>query len=136
VSRRVRKIAAHEPDELPFYEYMRQIFWASGVDLPDDLESLGEQLTLDNLELPAGEKAQLSLQLPAEFLIVFEPVTHAVHFIDVKGEATRERQNLPPFLFNKVSAPTGTTELRPGPLRLSFENRTDRRLLPGIWIAG
>jgi class 3 adenylate cyclase len=26
-------------------------------------------------------------------------------------------------------------ELRPGPLRLSLENRTDRRILPGIWIA-
>ena len=136
VSRRVRKIAAHEPDELPFFEYMRQIFWASGVDLPDDLEALGEEITLDTLELPAGEKAQLSLQLPAEFLIVFEPVTHAAHFLDVKGEATRERQNLAPLVFNNVKAPTGTTELRPGPLRLSLDNRTDRRVLPGIWIAG
>src|SRR5216683_4476813 len=27
VSRRVRRIAAHEPDELPFFEYLRQIFW-------------------------------------------------------------------------------------------------------------
>src|SRR5579864_1344667 len=89
VSRRVRKIAAHEPDELPFFEYMRQIFWASGVDLPDDLEQLGERITLDTLELPAGEKAQLSLQLPAEFLIVFEPVTHAAQFLDVKGEIGR-----------------------------------------------
>jgi len=77
ISRRVRKIAAHEPDELPFFEYMRQIFWASGMSIPEDLEQLGEEITLDTLELPAGEKAQLSLQLPAEFLIVFEPVTHA-----------------------------------------------------------
>src|SRR6185503_10080323 len=59
LSRRVRRIAAHEPDELPFFEYLRQIFWASGVDLPDDLEGLGEELILDTLELPAGEKAQL-----------------------------------------------------------------------------
>src|SRR5947207_13990594 len=100
VSRRVRKIAAHEPDELGFFEYMRQILWASGVDLPDDLEALREELTLDTLELPAGEKAQLSLQLPAEFLIVFEPVTHAAQFIEVKGEPTRERQNLAPFVFS------------------------------------
>ena len=135
VTRRVRRIAAHEPDELPFFEYMRQIFWASSVDLPDDLEALSEELTLDALELPAGERAQLSLQLPAQFLIVFEPVTHAAHFIDVKGEPTRERQILPPFVFNGVAAP-GTTELRPGPLRLSFDNRTERRILPGIWIAG
>src|SRR6202049_2327836 len=58
VSRRVRRIAAHEPDELAFFEYMRQIFWASGADLPDDLEQIGEEMTLDTLELPAGEKAQ------------------------------------------------------------------------------
>src|SRR5271170_1761883 len=135
VSRRVRRIAAHEPDELPFFEYMRQIFWASGIDLPDDLERLGQEITLDTLELPAGEKAQLSLQLPAEFLIVFEPVTHAAQFIDVKGEPTRERQNLS-LVFNALKAPTGTTEMRPGPLRLSLENRTERRVLPAIWIAG
>jgi class 3 adenylate cyclase len=136
VSRRVRKIAAHAPDELPFFEYMQQIFWASGVDLPDDLEALGEELTLDTLELPAGEKAQLSLQLPAEFLIVFEPVTHATQFIQVTGEPTRERQNLVPFVFNGRAGRRLDIALRPGPLRLSFDNRTDRRLLPGIWIAG
>jgi class 3 adenylate cyclase len=135
VSRRVRKIAAHEPDELPFFEYMRQIFWASGMSIPEDLERVGEEITLDTLELPAGEKAQLSLQLPQEFLIVFEPVTHAAQFIDVKGEPTRERQNLS-LVFNNLRAPTGTVEMRPGPLRLSLENRTETRVLPAIWIAG
>src|SRR6266702_4500359 len=135
LSRRVHKIAAHEPDDLPFFEYMRQIFWASGMNIPEDLERIGEEITLDTLELPAGEKAQLSLQLPAEFLIVFEPVTHAAQFIDVKGEPTRERQNLA-MVFNNLKAPTGTTEMRPGPLRLSLENRTERRVLPAVWIAG
>jgi class 3 adenylate cyclase len=134
VSRRVRRIAAHDPDELPFFEYMRQIFWASGMDIPEELEEIGQQITLDTLELPAGEKAQLSLQLPAEFLIVFEPVTHAAQFVDVKGEPTRERQTLS-MVFNKVKAPAGTLEMRPGPLRLSLENRTDRRVLPALWIA-
>src|SRR5438552_3805679 len=85
LSRRVRKIAAHEPDDLPFFEYMRQIFWASGMNIPEDLERIGQEITLDTLELPAGEKAQLSLQLPAGFLIVFEPVTHAAQVIDLKG---------------------------------------------------
>src|SRR3954468_18166295 len=74
VSRRVRRIAAHEPDELPFFEYMRQIFWASGMDLPADLVLIGEEITLDTLELPAGSMAQMSLQLPDQSLIVFEPV--------------------------------------------------------------
>jgi class 3 adenylate cyclase len=73
--------------------------------------------------------------MPAQFLIVFEPVTHTAHFIDVKGEPTKERQNLS-LIFNKVQSKTITTEMRPGPLRLSVENRSDVRTLPSIWIAG
>ena len=135
VSRRVRRIAAHDPNELPFVEYLRQIFWASAMDIPADLDQLIEAITLDTLELPAHEKAQLSLQLPAEFLIVFEPVTHAAQFIDVKGEPTRERQSLS-VVFTGLKSPTTTVEMRPGPLRLSLENRTGERVLPGLWIAG
>jgi class 3 adenylate cyclase len=134
VSPRVRRIAAHTPDELSAPEYYRQIFWSSGIDLPEDYAKMMEEVALDAIELPAGERAILSLQLPAEFLIVFEPVTHGAQFIDVKGEPTRERQNLS-LVFNKVRAPTGTMELRPGTLRLALENRTDTRVLPGVWIA-
>src|SRR5205085_7243005 len=135
VSPRVRRIAAHNPHELAIPEYLRQVFWGSGVDLPEDkLETVIEELTLDAIELPAGGKAILSLQLPAEFVIVFEPVNHAVQFIDVKGEPTRERQALT-LVYNNVRAPTGTMELRPGPLRLTLENRTDRRVLPAVWVA-
>jgi class 3 adenylate cyclase len=134
VSPRVRRIAAHTPDELPEVEYYRQIFWSSGVDLPDTLaESLAE-FTVDSIEMPPGEKAVLSVQLPNEFVIVFDPVTHGTQFIDVKGEPTRERQALT-MVFNNVKAPVGTIEMRPGPLRLSLENRTDRRVLPALWIA-
>jgi class 3 adenylate cyclase len=135
VSRRVRRIAAHDPHELPFGEYFRQIFWGSGIDVPDDFEQLVEEIVLDQVELPPGEKALLSLQLPAEFVIVMDPVTHGTQFLDVKGEPTRERQNLS-LVFDKLRAPTGTVTLRPGPLRLTLENRTDTRLLPGLWIAG
>src|SRR5829696_4444429 len=135
VSPRIRRIAAHDPHQLPIWEYCRQVFWSSGVDLPSDFESIIEEITLDSLELPAGEKAILSLQLPAEFLIVFDPVTHGTQFLDVKGEPTRERQALT-LVFNKVKAPTGKMELRPGPLRITLENRTDTRVLPAIWVAG
>jgi len=135
ISRRIRRIAAHSPDELPFAEYFRQIFWASAMNIPEDLAPIIDEITLDTLELPAGEKAQLSLQIPAEFLILFEPVTHAAQFIDVKGEPTRERQSLS-VVFTGLPAATTTIEMRPGPLRLSLENRTDQRILPGIWIAG
>jgi class 3 adenylate cyclase len=135
VSRRVRRIAAHDPHELPFAEYFRQIFWGSGIDIPPNLEQLIEEIVLDSIELPAGEKALLSLQLPAQFVIIVDPVTHGTQFLDVKGEPTRERQSVS-LVFDKLRAPTGTLSLRPGPLRLSLENRTDTRILPGLWVAG
>jgi class 3 adenylate cyclase len=136
VNPRVRRIAAHDPHTLPLWEYCRQIFWSSGIDLPEDnFDALIEEIVIDSIELPPGEKAQMSLQLPNEFVIMFEPVTHAAHFIDVKGEPTRERQSLS-LTYNKIRAPTGTMELRPGPLRVSLENRTDVRVLPSLWIAG
>jgi class 3 adenylate cyclase len=137
VNPRVRRIAAHDPHGLPFWEYSRQIFWSSGIELPEgeEFERLTHQLVLDAIELPPGQKALISLQLPAEFVIVFDPVTHSAQFLDVKGEPTRERQSLS-VVFNKVHAPTGTVEMRPGPLHLALENRADVRVLPGVFVAG
>jgi class 3 adenylate cyclase len=135
VSPRVRRIGAHDPNTLPIWEYVRQMFWSSGIELNEDsLERLLKEVTLEALELPAGEKALLSLQLPKQFLIVFEPVTHSSHFFDVQGEPTTERQQFS-IVFNKLQAPTGTTVVRPGPLRLSLDNQTDVRVLPAVWIA-
>ena len=95
VSPRVRRIAAHDPNSLPIWEYFKQVFWSSGVDFRRrSFAALTDEVVIDALELPAGEKAVLSLQLPAQFIIVFEPVTHAAQFIDVQGEPTRERQQL------------------------------------------
>jgi len=134
VTPRLRRIAAHDPDTLPILEYARQLFWSSGIDLPENYHELIEEITLDMLELPAGEKAVMSLQLPAEFVILFEPVTHWAQFFKVAGEPRRERQNLS-VLFNKLGSQTQTVEIRPGPIRLSLENRSDRRVLPGLWVA-
>jgi len=136
VSPRLRRIGAHDPSGLSPSEYMRQIFWSSGIDIPEDsFEQLLEEITLDLVELPAGEKALLSLTLPSEFVIVFDPVTHTAQFIDVKGEPTRERQTLS-IVFNKARAATTTVTLHPGPLRLTLDNRTDMRVVPGVYIAG
>ena len=135
VSPRLRRIAGHDPDSLPEAEYFRQIFWSSGADLPEDLEAALADFTIESIELPSGEKAVLSVQLPSGFVIVFDPVTHSRQIIEVKGEPTRERQTLS-MVFNKVGAQSGAVELRPGPLRLSLENRTERRVLPALWLAG
>jgi class 3 adenylate cyclase len=136
VTPRARRIAAHSPDDLPPLEYYRQIFWSSGIDLPDaDFETAIADVTLELLDLPPGEKAMLSLTLPAEFVIVFDPVTHSAQFIDVKGEPTRERQTLS-MVFNRVRAHNPTLVMRPGPLRLALDNRTDTRVVPGVYVAG
>src|SRR5882757_10144367 len=83
VSPRLRKIAAHSPDALSVAEYHRQIFWSSAIDLPADLEKLLDEITLEGIDLPAGERAILSLQLPQGTLIVFDPVTHTARFLNV-----------------------------------------------------
>jgi hypothetical protein len=82
VSPPLRKIPAHRPDELSATEYYRQIFWSSAIDLSADLEKLLREVTLEIVvDLPPGERAMLSLQLPAGTLIVFDPVTHAARFL-------------------------------------------------------
>lgn len=134
INPRIRKIAAHDPGTLSMWDYYRQFFWGSGVDLPDDLEEALQDIAIDAVEIPAGERAILSVQIPEEFLIVFEPVTHTAQFIDVKGEPVRERQNLT-VVFNDNQPTHETLALRPGPLRLSLENRTRKRVLPALFIA-
>jgi class 3 adenylate cyclase len=134
VSPRLRKIAAHSPDELSAAEYLRQIFWSSAIDLPADLDKLLREVTLESVDLPAGERAILSLQVPKGTLIVFDPVTHTAQFLDVGGEEASERQNLS-VIFNKVQVPVDSVALRPGPLRLALENRTEDRVLPAVWLA-
>lgn len=136
VSPRIRRIAAHNPEELPALEYFRQIYWSSGVDLPEEsYTSVVENFIMETVELPPGEKAILSIQLPEEFVVVFEPMTHSVQFLDVKGEPTRERQALS-VVIDREHLHNQSLEMRPGPLRVTFENRTDRRALPSVFIAG
>jgi class 3 adenylate cyclase len=135
VTPRVRRIAAHDPHNLPLWEYYKQVFWSSGIDLnPESFVSLTDEVTLDALELPPGERAVLSLQLPAQFIIVFEPVTHSAQFIDVQGEPTKERQQLS-LIYNKSHPPTGSVTMRPGPLRLSIDNQAGVRALPTVFVA-
>jgi class 3 adenylate cyclase len=137
VNPRLREIAAHHPETLPLLDYYRQIFWSSGIDLPphETLAKVMEEVTLETVELPPGDKAILSLALPLGLVIVFDPVTHCAQFIEIKGEITRERQGLA-MLLDRTAAPPTMATLRPGPLRLNIENRENTRALPGVWVAG
>src|SRR5438128_10433125 len=88
VTPRTRRIAAHAPNDLPALQFYRQLFWSSGIDMPEDgFEKVIGEITLELVELPPGEKAMLSLTLPAEFVIVFDPGTHTALFIIVNRDA-------------------------------------------------
>ena len=134
VSPRVRHIAAHNPGDLSPLDYFRQIYWGSGVALPEaDYEEKVDSFMVETLELEPGEKAVLSLQLPEGPAVFFEPVTHSAQFLDIKGEPSRERQTLA-VLFDRAHRSGETLELRPGPLRISVENLTSTRVLPSLCL--
>ncbi|WP_046866539.1 adenylate/guanylate cyclase domain-containing protein [Microvirga massiliensis] len=137
VSPRIRRIAAHDPDGLGFWEYYRQIFFGSGVAFPEPgaFDELTRRSTLEVVELQAGERAILALQLPAQSIIIFDPVTHTAHSIEVAGELTQSRQELS-LVFSNTRAGVGHTTMPPGPLRLSLDNRTEGRVLPGVFVVG
>ncbi len=132
VSPRVRRIAAHNPDSLSLPEYSRQIFWSTATDLPDNFEQLLDGITLDVMELEPGDKASMSLVLPAGNMLVFDPVTHTSIFLNVTGEETHERRALS-LVFSDEHAHSGTMELKPGPVRIALDNRSRRRTLPAVW---
>jgi class 3 adenylate cyclase len=136
VSPRIRRIAGHHPHDLPLGEYLRSMYWGSWVDVTDEgFETLMNEALLDTMELAPGERAVMSLTLPEGYIIVFEPVTHAVQFVPVSGEPVRERQALT-VIYDRDHHHTAEVPLRPGPLRLSLENRTETRTLPAVFIAG
>jgi hypothetical protein len=132
VNPRVRRIAAHDPDRLALPDYARQIFWSTSIDLPPDFERMVEGITLDGLELEPGERATMSLTLPAGEALVFDPVTHTSVFLEVAGEETHERRPLN-LIFSDEHAHGGTMQLKPGPVRIAFDNRARRRTLPCVW---
>ena len=123
VSPRVRRIAAHDPERPADVRNITARSSGARASICRTIcEELLDEITLEVVELPPGEKAILSLQLPAEFVIVFDPVTHAAQFLDVKGEPTRERQNLS-LIFDKVHV-RRTRPSRCGPGRCASRWRT------------
>jgi uncharacterized protein DUF5939 len=132
VNPRIRRIGPHDPSTLSHAEYMRHIFWSSGVVVPEDIEGAIHRVTLDLMELQPGEKAAMSLTLPKGLVIAFDPVTHATLFLEVGSDETSERRSLSVVLAD-AHAHFGSTKLQPGPARIPFENKSGQRTLPAVW---
>lgn len=136
VSPGVRRIAAHNPESLDYWDYYRLVYFSNGLDVPprSELMALSEQFVIEGDDIPAHGKLIFSTQLPREFVILFEPVTHNATFIDVKGEPTTQRRELQ-IIFDERGRATEKLEMAPGPIRIVMENRTGQRLLPMLTIA-
>ena len=136
VSPTVRRVPAHDPDSLPFWDYYRLVYYGTVLEVPrgEEWSSLVADVSLEADEIPPHGKVIFGLQAPPEFLILFDPVTHGTTLIDVKGEPTRERTELRVALTQEGSTPE-SVEIRPGPLRLTIENKTDHRALPSLFRA-
>jgi class 3 adenylate cyclase len=135
IDQRVRRIAAHDPETLPLWDYARQIFWSSGSDLPDDLGAIAKDAVLDAVELEPGGHTVRSIRMSEGLAILFDPVSHSSQFLEVAGAPTGVPQELAISLDDTPSKPE-TVKLAPGLLTLSLENKASRRVMPILWTAG
>ena len=86
VSPKIRRIAAHDPNTLPLWEYYKQILLEFGHRFDSDsFASLSEEVTLDALGAARRRKGGVVAALLPQFIIAFEPVTYLAHFIDVQA---------------------------------------------------
>ena len=82
----------------------RRSFSSSGIDLPEDFESLIEEVTLEaaGYRCRRGRSCRCSSR---QFTIVFDPVTHGTHRSSTsRASRPRERQSLT-VVYDKVAAP-------------------------------
>jgi class 3 adenylate cyclase len=134
VSPRIRHIAAHDPDTMPLWDYTRQIFWSSGSDLPEDLAPAVSDALIDAFEVAPGASMARQVQLNEGTAILFDPVTHSSRFLEVTGDPS-DSQRLR-IEIDDTHATSETLRVAPGLLTLNIENRTNRRIMPILWIVG
>ena len=113
VNPRVRRIAAHDPDRLPPFEYYPRSSSARAWTFPRIWKNVSQSYSGDD-RARSGREGVLSLQLPAEFVLIFDAVTHSTQFIDVKGEAD-PRAPEPRHGDQPGHAPNETLDLASGP---------------------
>ena len=137
VSPRVRRIAAHDPNTLPVWEYYKQVFWSSGIDIDKEgFDTLAEEVHAGYARIAGGRKG-------GAVAAIAERIHHRVRAGDACGAIHRcpgrADQGTPAAragVRQDADADRGTRTMRPGPLRLSLDNQADVRVLPSVFIAG
>ncbi|MDM9627792.1 DUF5939 domain-containing protein [Rhizobium sp. S152] len=134
VDPRVRTIQAHEPEALPLWQYMRQCFWSSGSDLPDDLEPFVSDAVLEVFEIGPGASVERSVRLESGAAVLFDPVTHRARFLQIDGSASAGSQRIEIKI--EDTGPAEPLSASSGVVDLSVTNRTQHRVLPILWTVG
>jgi len=137
ISPAIRRISLHDPDSVPVLDYYRFLHFSNTMVLPrkDEYPERWDEFTIEAEEVLPDEKIMMSIQLPPVFTILFEPISHQALFLDVQGEPVKERRDLT-VVYGEGGTMTRTEVMAPGPLRLTLVNRTNRRILPGLFRAG
>jgi class 3 adenylate cyclase len=137
VSPQLRRVAAHEPERLTASQFYRQMYFSPSLVMPVGAEwdRLMPRITLFTGEVDPGTSRTIDLDLPREFLIVFEPITHAAVFMAVSGEPVEQAQQATVVFTAAGPSPARVDGMRPGPIALTLDNKTATRALPGVFIA-
>lgn len=135
VDPRVRKIEAHSPESLSLWPYVRQVFWSSGSDLPDDLSDVAREAVLDAVEVAPGERVVRQIQMSEGLAVLFDPVTHSSQSLEVTGAPLADPQEITVHI-DDTRLQTAMHRLAPGVLNLVLENNTSRRVMPILWSVG
>ena len=135
VSRRVRRIAAHDPDELPFNEYFRQVFWGSGIDVPDNFEDPAPG-NRPRVGRAAAGRQSVAVAATAGGVRDRHRPGDAWHPVPRRQGRADARAPEPDDRFRQA-APADRTPSSCGPAVASVAGQPyrDTRVLPGLWVA-
>jgi hypothetical protein len=73
--------------------------------IPADFETFFDEIAVETLELPPGERAIISLQVSQGLYMIQDLVTHSVQHLDIKGEQTKEKQTSAVYHRPNLGAP-------------------------------
>lgn len=135
VSKQFRAISAHEPEGLPLWDYVRQVYWSSGSDLPVDLLPAVDGIALNSAELLPGTSASLTVSVAEGMVVVFDPVTHSSTLLEIIGQSQQAAQAIAISIGETMQAPT-PVRVASGHLEILLENRAKQRILPILWVVG